>query len=194
MKKITEFRVTKLHTRYLKDQFGNRIQHKEEIEINRPVMSVENGPRFGHFIVDLIVYQIIIYTIQYFFDLFSDITLESEKVNLTVQFINSIVIILAYPLFYFIFEHYWQRTPGKFLTKTLVIDEYGNKPDARALLLRSFLRFVPFGAFSCLGDTYSRGWHDKWSDTWVVTEVELAELKKLQGQSNEEKIDSKTVI
>jgi uncharacterized RDD family membrane protein YckC len=81
---------------------------------------------------------------------------------------------------------YGKKTPGKFLTKTVVIDEYANKPDFGTLLLRSFARLVPFEPFSCWGDTYSRGWHDKWSNTWVVKEEERDELKKLLKDFNEQ--------
>lgn len=66
------------------------------------------------------------------------------------------------------------------LTKTVVIDEYGNKPDLGTLLLRNVIRIVPFEHLSCLGGKYSYGWHDKWSETWVVTETERDELKRLQ--------------
>ena len=58
----------------------------------------------------------------------------------------------------------WGKSIGKFATQTRVIDEYGNKPQLNKIISRSFLRLIPFEAFSCMGEN-SRGWHDKWSDT-----------------------------
>ena len=69
-----------------------------------------------------------------------------------------------------------QRTIGKFATKSVVINEYAQKPSNEQLIGRSFARLVPFEAFSCLAD---RGWHDTWSKTYVVTEKERDELQRL---------------
>jgi len=41
---------------------------------------------------------------------------------------------------------------------------------------------VPFEVFSCTADKYSHGWHDRWTDTWVVPDEELATIKKLQQE------------
>ena len=108
----------------------------------------------------------------------SDITL-----GLAVAFITLLASLLLFPFLYFVCEYFWQKTPGKFLTKTIVIDEYGNKPDVGSLLLRSLVRLVPFEAFSCLGDP-SRGWHDRWSNTYVVKDTELKEIKKLLDEQS----------
>jgi uncharacterized RDD family membrane protein YckC len=88
-----------------------------------------------------------------------------------------------YALYYFLFEHFFQKTPGKFLTKTIVIDVYGKKPETRTLILRSLIRMVPFEPFSCLSD---RGWHDRWSETWVVLDEEAEKLKELLANQSEE--------
>jgi hypothetical protein len=98
------------------------------------------------------------------------------------QFSISLFDLFLYPAYYFIFELLYQKTPGKFLTKTSVIDVYGNKPTGPSLLLRSIIRLVPFEAFSCLG---YQGWHDRWSDTYVVRDAELKTLKELLNQTND---------
>lgn len=186
MKKITELTEKRWRTIHTKDAYGNRERDTEEYIAKRPVKSVSQGPRFGHFVIDLITFQIVIYIVNYLFELLMNYTSFSVTVNLTIGLISAIVSMLLYPTLYFICEFKWQRTPGKYLTKTLVIDEYGNKPDARSLVLRSLIRIIPFEPFSCFGDNYSNGWHDRWSRTWVVTEEELGNIKKLQSeQSNE---------
>ncbi len=70
-------------------------------------------------------------------------------------------------LYYFIFELIWQRTPGKFLTGTKVIDFNGRKPDIITIFQRTLIRFVPFEPFSFLGKK-AYGWHDNWSGTYVI--------------------------
>ena len=56
----------------------------------------------------------------------------------------------------------------KSLGKTIVIDLYGSKPDIGTNILGNIIRLVPFESISCLLN--ERGWHDRWSDTFVVTE------------------------
>jgi uncharacterized RDD family membrane protein YckC len=186
MKKITEFKARRVHPIYVRDANGNQVVRNEETIVTRPVISIKDGPRFVHFIVDIIVFQGLLLTIQYILELISTFVTFSETISITIAFIGAIITLLLYPLMYAICEQLWQKTPGKFLTKTVVIDEYANKPDFGTLLLRSFARLVPFEPFSCWGDTYSRGWHDKWSNTWVVKEEERDELKKLLKDFNEQ--------
>jgi uncharacterized RDD family membrane protein YckC len=185
MKKITELTETRWRTVHIKDAYGNRERDTEEYIAIRPVKSITPGPRFGHFIIDLIAFQIVIYMVTFLFELFRGLTDSSTSISLTIGFIESIILLLLYPALYALCEYKWQKTPGKFLTKTLVIDEYGNKPELRAIILRSLIRIVPLEPISCYGDKYSYGWHDSWSKTWVVAEEELEIIKKLQREQSE---------
>jgi uncharacterized RDD family membrane protein YckC len=180
MIKITELTEKKFRTVHLKDELGNRTRTKEEYIGKRVVKTVSPGPRFGHFFIDLIAFQIVVVVFQTLMSILNIYVGFDSAFGLTLQLFTSISALLLWPALYFICEHSWQQTPGKLLTKTVVIDEYANKPSIRKLILRSLIRLVPFEAFSCLGDKYSRGWHDKWSDTYVVTKEELATLKELQ--------------
>ncbi len=184
MKKITELTETRWRTVHNKDEYGNRERSTEAYTIKRPVKSIAQGPRFGHFIVDSIAFQLAIYLVSYLVDILLASTKFSVPLNLTVDLFGSVVLLLLYPGLYAASEYLWQKTPGKFLTRTVVIDEYGNRPALRAIIFRSLLRLVPFEAFSCLNDHYSHGWHDRWATTWVVPEAELATLKKLQQEQS----------
>lgn len=70
-------------------------------------------------------------------------------------------------IYYSAFEGFLQASPGKLLTETRVVSDSGQKPAMRSIFLRTIVRFVPFEAFSML---FGRGWHDNWSDTYVVKE------------------------
>jgi uncharacterized RDD family membrane protein YckC len=176
MKKITDLKETRFRTDYSKDKSGNRVKKTITYIASREVRVVEGGRRFAHYFVDLLVFQAI-YSFFSFLLQFLPVPKSSFDFELMLGLFSiSIFVLFLYPLYYFLFEFYFQKTVGKFLTKTSVIDVYGNKPSVRKLLLRSLIRIVPFEPFSCLRD---RGWHDRWSDTYVVTDTELSTLKKL---------------
>jgi uncharacterized RDD family membrane protein YckC len=140
-------------------------------ELRKRVNTISMGPRFGHFIIDMFIIQIISYLI-----------------NLIPVFeISGFLDLLLYPLYYIIFEFFYQWTPGKFITGTIVIDDYGNKPDIQSIILRTFIRFVPFEPFSCL-DEKSWGWHDKWTKTYVIKKGELSTIKSQLGLIDSENI------
>lgn len=184
MKKITELTEEKTTNTHYRDEYGNLIRGQQEVTLLRPVRLVDGGVRFAHFIIDGIFFQILWRLLGYVAGYIALVTKANMFTTLTLGFTATIISMLCYPIFYFLVEHYWQRTPAKWLTKTIVIDEYGNKPDIRSLLLRSLVRIVPFESFSFLGND-ARGWHDRWSNTYVVKETELAEIRKLQAEQSE---------
>lgn len=188
MKKITELIETRWRTIHTVDEYGNRERDAEEFTCQREVKTIDPGPRFGHFLVDMLLFQILMYLVDFLFDLLSNLTNFSVGMNLTIDLLVSIISLLLFPAYYAFFEYNWQKSPGKFLTKSVVIDEYGNKPELKAIILRSVIRLVPFEPFSCYDSSYSYGWHDKWSKTWVVSEEELKTLKKLQAEQSEDEL------
>ncbi len=72
---------------------------------------------------------------------------------------------LLVAVFYVCFEGLLGRTPGKMILGTVVTDLEGNPPTLAAVVKRTLARFVPFEAFTFLGE---RGFHDKASRTQVV--------------------------
>lgn len=176
--KITELKETRYRTVTKKDALGNRTRVKEQYTAFRDVKTVSAGQRFAHLIIDSIAFQIIVSIIQFSFSMGVLAMSNSTVLSATLQLVLQIISLLIYPAMYFVCESAWQKTPAKFLTKSIVIDEYGEKPDARTIALRSLVRIVPFEAFSFLGG--GRGWHDRWSNTWVVSMEERDLLKSLQ--------------
>lgn len=70
-------------------------------------------------------------------------------------------------LYYFLFEAIYQKTPGKFITSTKVVNLVGEKPTRQSIALRTLARFVPFEVFSRSENTWG---HDRWTDTRVVND------------------------
>lgn len=87
-------------------------------------------------------------------------------------------------IYYNVFEIFFGTTVGKLFTKTVVVDVYGEKPTANAILIRSLCRLIPFEVFSFFG-TPCIGWHDSLSKTYVVNKEDLRISKELFHSFNE---------
>lgn len=88
-----------------------------------------------------------------------------EEENTLLFYLVSFMISFCY---YTILESLTGRTMAKLITRTKVVAENGEKASFDAIVLRSICRFIPFDAFSFLGDD-ARGWHDTLSKTRVIS-------------------------
>ncbi len=68
-------------------------------------------------------------------------------------------------IYYLIYEGVFGITPAKLLTETTVINDDGNKPALKDIVVRTLTRLIPFEAFTFFT---SRGLHDKFSNTTVA--------------------------
>lgn len=187
MRTINDLKEKKWRTSHVKDAYGNRHKERREYIAPRLVRAVQPGPRLGHAIVDWITFQVLFYVLGLLLGIVSSLLSPTEPASfLVVSSLQGIIILLIVPFLYVFMEYKWQKTPGKFLTKTVVINEFAERPDIGTLILRTLIRVVPFEIFSCLGDKHKRsiGWHDRWSKTWVVTEEERDKLKELLQQED----------
>jgi uncharacterized RDD family membrane protein YckC len=120
----------------------------------------DKGARIGNCLIDGVVISIIVLSLVYLiFQLYPEI-------NSPDSIAFEILYLLCFAFYYFFFELVFQKTPGKFLTKTRVVDNHGNNPSAARLALRTLIRFVPFEVLSFLFGT--TGLHDVLSKTKVV--------------------------
>lgn len=87
-------------------------------------------------------------------------------INLSVweNYLYGILLLLIY---YHIMEGATSRSIGKYITKTMVVDEHGVKLSSEKAFIRSLCRLIPFDIFSFL-NANARGWHDTVSKTYVV--------------------------
>jgi uncharacterized RDD family membrane protein YckC len=70
-------------------------------------------------------------------------------------------------LYYIVFETLTGSTIGKYITNTRVVDEFGQKPTAKAVLIRTVCRLMPIEVFTFIGEG-NVGLHDSASKTFVV--------------------------
>ena len=151
-------------------------------DIENP-MPASSGKRFLNFIVDIISIYILTYIIGF---IFGAVGLGDSLQNFIAN--DSYLFgILVYLAFYIFFEGIWQRTPGKYVTKTKVVDKDGQKPDFANIIGRSLCRCIPFEPFSFFGN-YPTGWHDTISKTFVVPiEYTPADVQKMILTKNDKK-------
>lgn len=138
---------------------------------------VEGWPRFGHYLIDRVCFFASIFIFYFGLGVILAVTGFTHIISHFEKFEVFYNWLFLQPLFYFIFEFSMQSSPGKAIMKRVVVDEYGNKPTTNQIFIRSISRAVPLDIFSCLGE---RGWHDKWSGTFVIRKKDLKELKLLQ--------------
>lgn len=157
--RITDIYEDKLLTRPQQNEYGE-IEHVQQLlRYKRPVNYASANLRLVHFLVDLAVVKIVATLLL--------------KVDFIIEWLpfSDLLTIYLYPFYYFIGEFFFQRTLGKLFTGSIVVDEYGEKPDFQTTLLRCLVRLVPFEIFSF--SYKSRGWHDTWSNTFVMKTSEL---------------------
>lgn len=180
-KTIEELTEAKTYFKRDRDAFGNRTKEPYEANIKRKVQLVTGWERFGHYMIDLVIIIGIslifnLVWVQVFHTPFTSSTRTNGLIYNLIPSLDNIIITVG---FYFICEQTMQRTIGKFATNSVVINQYAEAPNPESLIGRSFTRLVPFESLSCLSD---RGWHDKWSKTYVVKTHERDRLKKLLNE------------
>ncbi len=80
----------------------------------------------------------------------------------------NLVTIAVFVIYYVLLEASFGQTFGKLITRTKVIGENGGKPGFGQVLVRTFVRFIPFEPLSVLFKQNGRGWHDWLPSTYVV--------------------------
>ncbi|HET6992459.1 MAG TPA: RDD family protein, partial [Bacteroidia bacterium] len=176
--------IDRLRTKEYRDAEGNLQRAQEPYRAGRPVNVVSGFDRFLHYLIDAIILFALGFVLGFVMGTaqqrgFANFSMTDGhlEINFAAYLVN-----LA---FYFFFELLTGSTPGKMLFGRIVINEYGERPDAGHIALRTISRLVPFEAFSCLAE---RGWHDTWSKTFVVNKKEAAELLELRSQQEKEAV------
>ena len=71
----------------------------------------------------------------------------------------------------------------------IYIDKFGNKISSEDAFARTICRFVPFEILSFLSPV---GWHEEWTDTFVVSIKEYKEIRSIiEGKEEEIKPEEK---
>lgn len=142
---------------------------KQQFIASEAIKLAHPGLRLINFVIDSFIWFIMAAV--------SVVVLDSAFPTMSHFGINALAYISMAALFlgYYIFmEFYFQKTLGKIITGTKVIDMDGGKPKAKAILFRSIIRMMPVEWLSYL--FMRNGGHDFLSKTCVVrsTKIKLA--------------------
>ncbi len=149
------------------------LLNKQEL-IKEVIRPTKRSKRFFNYLIDMIFFYIIMFTVGIILGGMAIISGDSSMVeestsnNLLWNLIG-ILILLTY---YITFESFLGKTIGKMVTNTKVVTIDGSKPTVQQIIKRSFIRMIPFEFLSLLSDI-PQGWHDKWSNTMVVDDISL---------------------
>lgn len=134
--------------------------------------------RFFHCFVDtVLIFTLTAFSMQVVQIGTMEIQLWSGNKGVIVNIANLYIVTFLYYLFSELAMH---RSFGKFLTKSVVVDEYGQFLNSSQAFTRTLCRFIPFESFSCLSSP-SIGWHDRFSKSYVIME---SDLESLRSQEN----------
>jgi len=140
---------------------------------SQPFPLATQGRRLSNLILDNIIMQVVAMAVALVFGVIMGLLQASSDVPFSdtmqtwIEVASLIVNLLVAVGYYAFTEALFQRSPAKFITKTLVVRPDGSRPSTAQIIGRSFARLIPFEAFSFLG-TPPVGWHDSLSKTRVI--------------------------
>jgi uncharacterized RDD family membrane protein YckC len=146
----------------IKEKATVEKEQKQKVDSN----VVGSGIRFVNFIIDFIIWLILAFIISFIIGLLIPVTAESQGILTLFVYVLFFGTFIAY---YAIMEIKFQKTVGKFVTKTKVVKMNGEKPENGEIITRTFCRLIPFDRISFL--FVKNGIHDFLSKTKVVKDT-----------------------
>ena len=138
------------------------IEKEQKQKVDKNV--VGSGIRFANFLIDFIVWLILAFIISFIIGLFVQPTDQG-----IITLFGYVLIFGTFIGYYAIMEIKFQKTVGKFVTKTKVVKMNGEKPENGDIITRTFCRLIPFDRLSFL--FVKNGIHDFLSKTKVVKDT-----------------------
>lgn len=143
----------------VKQELTEKETKKKEFDSSK----VTSWTRLIHFIVDLIGFFLIAMILSLVVGL-----LVPTSDQTTIGLIGYLLMLVSFFLYYVFMEYKYQKTIGKFLTKTKVVMSDGSKPELNEIFIRTACRLIPLDRISFL---FTRnGFHDRLSNTTVIKE------------------------
>ena len=137
------------------------VEQKQKQKVDSNI--VGSGIRFLNFLIDSIVWFTLAFIIS---SLIGFIIQPTDEGMITL--IGYLIIFATFIAYYTIMEIRFQKTIGKFVTKTRVVKINGEKPTDKDITTRTFCRLIPFDRISFL--FVKNGIHDFLSKTKVIKE------------------------
>ncbi len=133
-------------------------EQKKKVDSN----VVGSGIRFLNYIIDFIVAYLLILVVFIILGVFITSTVD----DILAAFLTFIIAFGTFLSYYAFMEIKYQKTIGKFITKTKVVKINGEKPNASDIITRTLCRLIPIDGISYL--FVKNGIHDYLSKTKVI--------------------------
>ncbi len=148
----------------------------EAVEQQQSFYVASSERRFVNFVVDFvgsIVFSLLLCCLIGLIFAFLGIDTDAPDWSKRIaDILMRVLWIVALLLYYYVQEHFWGQTFGKFLTRTMVIAADGERSSGKQIIGRTLSRFIPAESFSyLLGGPFPIGWHDRLSKTRVVNKT-----------------------
>ncbi|PTQ99924.1 RDD family protein [Mucilaginibacter yixingensis] len=132
-------------------------------------IEASKGTRFMHNLIDNLTIILIFSDLQKTFEglVSHGASAANSNEDVGTVLLTQVFFLVCAWIYFAIYEAIFGITPAKTLTGTRVVDDESRTPQFKTIAIRSLSRLVPFDSISFFMD---RGWHDKWSDTYVVME------------------------
>tara|TARA_E500000331_G_C17015055_1_gene608140 strand:+ start:101 stop:691 length:591 start_codon:yes stop_codon:yes gene_type:complete len=142
------------------NQTADKLNIEKE-EINKTeTNSASSLLRFFNYLIDIIA----AYTVSFIIAIIISLIIPFDFIGFELA--GMIIIIASFFAYYIMMEVLFQKTLGKFVTRTKVVTINGKKPKEKDIVLRTFCRLIPFDRISFL---FTRnGFHDNLSKTKVI--------------------------
>ena len=131
--------------------------HKQKVDSN----AVSSGIRFVNFLADFVIWMFMAVIVIFLVGLIVEPATQG-----VVSVFGWLFLLLSYLGYYCFMEIKFQKTIGKFITRTKVVRMDGEKPSDSDIIVRTFCRLIPFDRLSFLFAKH--GFHDLLSKTTVV--------------------------
>ena len=171
--KITAISKIKKVTRKDRNSLGEWEENVFEYKYIETLPYISFTRRLFHRLVDIVMMHLFFIIIYFSFGFIIGLLSEISKLvileNNISYFIIGATFILSYfftSFFYYVlFESLFGRTIGHLLSGAIVLNEYGEKPTFKNIIIRAISRYMPLNSISAFEH---RAWHDLWSNTLVV--------------------------
>lgn len=137
------------------------IEEKETKDKAFESSIVSSWTRLIHTIVDFLGFLILAFILSSILQLFYNPSDEQ-----TIKLVGYGLLLVSFLLYFVFMEYKFQKTIGKFITKTKVVMNDGRKPDFNEIFIRTICRLIPLDNFSYLFT--KNGFHDRLSNSTVI--------------------------
>jgi len=143
------------------EQVKNDLVYAVEKQKQFDAKKISSWTRLIHFSIDSIAFLILTVILTFIHRLFAG---PIDKAFTDI--FGYLMLSIGFFGYYIFMETKYQKTIGKFMTRTKVVMRNGSKPEINDILRRTFCRLIPLDNVSYLFN--SNGYHDRLSDTTLI--------------------------